>query len=147
MSGALLVMFLLWVITILVGPIFLPFVAFVPVIAVIEENTTFMNAITRSIRLGEGYYGRTLFVLLFFVGVGIALSVVWFFLIGVMLPENGAEPPDDNRIFEIIGVTGIGVARTMAPWAIAAMVLLYYDLRSRKEAYDFRPLLEDLWRG
>lgn len=142
------VAFALWLPVILFGPFVLALLGFAPVIAVIEENTTISQALQRSVQLGQGYYGRTLFVTLFLMGVFLLFVIVWG---GVLVALESAHPQVVVARSDLFGsgvtIAGIVLARVIAPWGVAAVVLMYYDLRSRKEAYDFRLLLEDLWRG
>ena len=127
------------------------FVILVPVIAVLEDTTTIKHAFARSAQLSNRYYGRTLFVLLFLIGLTVAIMIAWGGFVYVLhvilnIPSRAANDKWGTTDFVAV-IGGIFAVRMIAPWAVAAVVLMYYDLRSRKEAYDFRLLLEDLWRG
>jgi hypothetical protein len=99
---------------------------------VVLENTSGVAALKRSKNLGKDYYLRTfgLFLLmtLFAALFGGVVGGVFGFLFQGQLP--------------IFLLTAIQIL--VQPLALIMIVLSYYDLRARKEAYDTTALAEDL---
>jgi hypothetical protein len=108
-----------------------------PVVAL--ERTTARRALTRSRELGKGYYLRNLGVFLLAALViltpSFVLGVVW----GAIVALANLPLPLSHIVGGVIGAL-------IAPPISVAVVLLYYDLRVRKEAYDSAKLAEDLRR-
>lgn len=106
---------------------------------VVLERTTALGALSRSRQLGKGYYLRNFgIVLLTMVAIwtpSIVLGFVWGLIVGFAhLPA-----PLAHLVGSVFGALA-------APPISIAIVLLYYDLRVRKEAYDSAKLAEDLRR-
>ena len=108
------------------GFILLAWFMFVPMV-VILDNLTGKAALTRSRALGKGYYLRNLALLL----VLVALDITADSLLRYVL-SNGLLISAVTSVFTV--------------FESIVMVLLYYDLRARKEAYDSVALAEDLMR-
>jgi hypothetical protein len=111
---------------------------FYPLIVVLEGRWGF-NAFRRSLKLVWGYYARNYaaqFVLLF---LTYAASLIIGIVLGAMsgLVESAAG-------IAIIGLIVDLVQFIIAPLNLICLVLLYYDLRVRKESYDLAALAEDL---
>jgi len=105
---------------------------------VMLEGLGGMNALKRSKALGQGFYWRNFGVLLLVMVIcgvlGAILGAILGALFGTVLGNFG---------FRLIYV----LAQTLsAPLSLITIVLLYYDLRVRKEAYDAAALSEDLRR-
>jgi hypothetical protein len=137
----------LWPAFFLAGLFLLALFIFAPVAAVTEENITIAAALERSTNLQQKYVGRTILV-------GMAASFLVFFMTclfaGIAMGIGAAihEPlaTSGPLATKVLTVLLIVFSRLTVPWAIAAIVLLYYDLRARKEGYNLRMLVEDLWR-
>jgi len=107
---------------------------FFPSIIVLEGRWGF-NALARSVRLGRGFYLRNLGILLLFFTCFIAGSMLLRLVVGVMPPP----------ISLMIGLVAVAVVYlTFVCFPIICVVLMYYDMRVRKEGYDAAALAEDL---
>jgi hypothetical protein len=104
---------------------------YVPIIAALEENTTPLAAVQRSWALGIGYYGRTVLALMQALLLGGALV-----LIVCLWTERWPQDDMWARLF---------VTRLLMPWVFITAIVMYFDLRTRKEGYNFRVFVEDLW--
>lgn len=113
------------------GIIFIFWFIFVTII-VILENCWGVEALKRSKNLGKGFYLRT-------AGLLIVLTVLAA-LFGGLVGGLSAFFPDEMLSLLLINAIQILVE----PLAIIMLVLSYYDLRVRKEAYDTAALAEDL---
>ena len=106
------------------------------------ERLSGWKAMDRSKELGKEFYLRNLGVL--FLTYIIIFSFAFF--VGIALytafPDSGLTPV--TRFFEAFFIQTLGPILT--PLALIAPVLIYYDMRARKEAYDIRALTEDLAR-
>ena len=104
---------------------------FYPTVVVLEKRWGF-NALKRSAQLGRGYYFRSflvfalMFFFVFFVG-----SYVLPLTISMLLGAAGY-------------LVGYLLSFVIAPLGSIYIVLMYYDLRVRKEAYDADALEADL---
>lgn len=111
--------------------------AFIPQTVVIDGEGG-ISALKRSKYLVKGYFGKTFILLiLIFVAVSLITGVVSFGIIK-LLPFLGAY-----------GISlGMGAANVISvllePFKVAAMTLLYYDLRIRKEGFDLEIMAQEL---
>lgn len=114
---------------------------FTPIVAVLE-GVTGRAAFTRSAALSRSFYWRNVKVLLLF------LCVLWsvFALSGVVMGVVAAVSGGSLMTERITRTLLMLVMVSLYPWMFAALTLMYYDLRVRKEAYDLRALAEDLRR-
>lgn len=123
------------------GIIFAFWIAFASEVFVIEGPSGW-EAIQRSRQLISGHWGRA-FVLMFLVGVlGAILQMIPVSIITALLKESAAG--------QALSVAWQGIANTVVtPFSTAALILLYYDLRIRKEAFDLEVLAENMsrWGG
>jgi hypothetical protein len=110
---------------------------FTPCVVALEGLGGFA-ALKRSKTLGRGYYWRNL-------GVSLLLVIICAVLGGIIGGIFGALFPGMLGTFwhRLLLVT---VQSLSTPLSLTAIVLLYYDLRVRKEAYDAAALAEDLRR-
>jgi len=104
---------------------------YVPIVAALEEKPTPLAAVERSWALGIGYYGRTVLALM-------QALILGGFLVLIVCVWSERWPHEDfwARLF---------VSRLLIPWVFIAVIVMYYDLRTRKEGYNFRAFVEDLW--
>ena len=103
---------------------------------VVLEGRWGFHALKRSKALASGFNWRTLAVLtLLWIIVLLVLTVA-----AVVLIVLHVKSPVTERIF------ASAIATTVMPIFFIAAVLLYYDSRVRKEAYDNAALAEDLRR-
>jgi len=103
---------------------------------VVLEGLWAVKALKRSKALARGFNWRNLAVLILLfviVLVVLVMAATLFTLLHVKSAFAG-------RIFTVV------VATTVVPLFFIAVVLLYYDSRVRKEAYDNSALAEDLRR-
>ncbi len=117
-------LFLAWVI--IVGPV------------VILEGTWGVNAFKRSKSLGRGYYLRNAGLLM--------ILIVMSGLIGQLLRVLGNIIAATFDFVEnwVINLFLLPLSEVFAPILLISTILMYYDLRVRKEAYDNAALAEDL---
>lgn len=131
-------MFLGLILLVVPGLIFSTWYLFAGVVVVLERTSP-RRSLTRSRELGKGFYLRNLGIFaLVSVVVMTPVQLVSGILGGVGAAMKIAMGPI-NAIATIIG------ALAGPPMSIA-VVLLYYDMRARKEAYDSMTLAEDLRR-
>ena len=103
---------------------------------VVLEGLWAVNALKRSEALARGFNWRNLAVLILLFVIVLVVLVMAATLF-TLLHVNSAFA---GRIFTVV------VATTVVPLFFIAVVLLYYDSRVRKEAYDNSALAEDLRR-
>jgi tetratricopeptide (TPR) repeat protein len=129
-QGALVVVGLL--LLIIPGLLLIVWLAFTPMVMVLERKST-LRALRRSKSLGSGYHLRTAGLLFGFLGVLVLGDV----LLGLLLERMFDSPlaaPVGQVLWQIC----------LTPVIVSSLVLMYYDLRGRKEAYDVAGLAEDL---
>lgn len=104
---------------------------------VVLEGQWGLAAIKRSRRLAKGFLWRNLGAfLLLFLAITIAAGIVG----GVL----GLLIPIESHAFNL---TVVAIQHLVAaPLALILILLLYYDLRARKEGYNMTTLAEDLMR-
>jgi hypothetical protein len=126
-----------FVLFIIPGVIAMLWFLFTPCVVALEGLGGFA-ALKRSKALGRGYYWRNLGV---FVLVVIMCAVIGGILggfYGLLFPATLGRFP--HRLFLVV------IQSLSTPLSLTAIILLYYDLRVRKEAYDAAALAEDLRR-
>jgi hypothetical protein len=107
--------------------------------AVMLEGLGGTKALGRSKRLAQGYLGRNFLVLVLMVIIGAVIGIVGG-IVGAILAMLQLHQTFVYRLILL------ALQMLIAPFSIIAMILLYYDLRVRKEAYDAAALAEDLRR-
>lgn len=117
------------------GVIALLWFMFAPPVVMLE-GLGGIQALKRSKQLAQGHLGRNFLVLL----VTMIIGGVVGGLIGGIFGLLGMVQSFAYRLVLV------AVQTLITPFSIIAMILLYYDLRVRKEAYDPRALAEDLRR-
>ena len=107
--------------------------------AVIVEANKPVEALKRSFRLVRGswwrIFGITVVVTLVLIGLGLLIATPF-----ALAPRIAA--PVIGDVFGLLG--SIGVAVAVPPLAGIASTLIYYDLRVRKENYDFTTLSQEM---
>lgn len=114
------------------GLMLLVWLAFTPIIVVLERQSA-VRALGRSKSLGSGYHMRTAGLLLGLLG----LLVLGGLLVGLLL----------QQVFGDLFAFTMGQLLWQVcctPVIVSTLILMYYDLRVRKEAYDTAGLAEDL---
>jgi len=101
---------------------------------VVLEGLGGMKALKRSKALGQGYNWRNLGIILLLQ----VLSSIPFVLFALLMPNALGQFGGRLLFVALQSLTG--------PLTVVVIVLLYYDLRVRKEAYDAAALAEDLRR-
>ena len=113
-------------------------------IIVTLEGRRNIDAIKRSLALTKGQAwrltGLTLVPAILLYLLLLLLAVAAGLLLGLLAP---ASPLNEHLIKVIVYAASFGV---LTPMMGITMVLLYYDQRARREAYDVRELAEDLMR-
>lgn len=105
---------------------------------VVLEGISGMNALKRSNSLGKGYHWRTAIVLIVLLCVTALFVLIIFFILGIFIYLARTK-----SIIMVILVQDL-IGSLITPIGLIAGVLMYYDLRVRKEAYDTTALAEDL---
>jgi len=107
--------------------------------AAIIERRGPIESFKRSIDLGKGYYWRNFGVLLLAMLVGFVVMVAIGLVFGVTLALLGADP--EGFAFNFV----VGVLTSLAtPLFQIPAILLYYDMRARKEHFDGSALAQEL---
>ncbi len=105
---------------------------------VVMEGFGGLTALKRSRALGWGYNWRNLGVFALVMVIAIVAYVILVIPLLLLIPDaaNHFSGRFFNTVFQLLST----------PLGIVAIVLMYYDLRVRKEAYDAAALAEDLRR-
>ncbi|MCP4261759.1 MAG: hypothetical protein GY774_30295 [Planctomycetes bacterium] len=101
-------------------------------VVVVLEGKWGRAALKRSKQLGKGFYLRILVVLIIMFG----LMILPGFVIGFCLAFMAGTP-----LFVVLTAF---LQTLVMPFSLIPLVLMYYDLRVRKESYDTAALAEDL---
>ncbi len=110
-------------------------------IIVVLEGSSAPRAFGRSKKLGEGYYLRNLGLMSLLLMIALVLLIVVLVVyeaIALAVPALSKAVPS--------GVFQAAIMSLLMPFYYVGGVLLYYDMRVRKEAYDSAALTEDLMR-
>jgi hypothetical protein len=107
-------------------------------VAVIERRGP-IESCKRSIRLGKGYYWRNFGVAL----LAVLLAVVVVFVIGMTFGIIALLADSDPEGFAFSLAVGI-LGALAAPLLQIPAILLYYDMRARKEHFDGAALSQEL---
>ncbi|PPK73935.1 hypothetical protein B0F87_11346 [Methylobacter tundripaludum] len=152
--GSFFITYLLLVIVIAVGFIFLvvPGLLFLIWYAltfqvVLLERLSGWKALKRSKELGVGFYWRNY-------GVLFLTNIICFIFIMILTMSLGGASgylggtffPDFKTFLVFLEFVWGAIGLVAAPPMLIAPVLIYYDMRARKEAYDINTLAEDLAR-
>lgn len=124
------------------GIILLPKLAFVTQVFVLE-NKQYLSAIRRSCELAKGEWVRVLVVVILIV----LFTAIFFFLPGLLLRPlyESAELLLGTGLLALLqGLIGGLSTAVVQPVPIIALVLLYYDVRIRKEGFDIKKLAADM---
>jgi hypothetical protein len=126
-----------FILLIVPGIIFTIWFMFAVSIVILEEQWA-MNALKRSKSLGKGYYLRNFGILLVLLIISIIIGALLGGTIGAVILATIGE-----GAFAIF----LDLIQTIfTPLGVCAVVLMYYDLRVRKEAYNNEVLAEELRR-
>jgi hypothetical protein len=110
---------------------------FTPSVVILEGFGGFA-ALKRSKAIGKGYHWRNLGIIAFLLVIPIVIYVILALAFKSLFPH--AVGHFGGRLFDVI------LDSLSPPLTIIGIVLMYYDLRVRKEAYDAAALAEDLRR-
>lgn len=121
---------------------------FTPVVTALEGYDFYgPAALKRSADLGRGYTTRSAAVFLMALAGTQLVNMLLDVLLSVFLlpPPTGpvAAPPEPPPIFKALAIL---FQTLLQPLPLIAVVLLYHDLRARKEGRDIAALTEDLRR-
>jgi hypothetical protein len=119
------------------GLLFMFWFILAPVVVILDGKWG-LQALQRSKTLASGYHMRTLGIILLWMLVSIVLGGVVGGVLGVI--AAAAEAP----FLLVLGITAIQLFFQV--FIIVTLILMYYDLRVRKEAYNTSGLAEDLAR-
>jgi hypothetical protein len=107
-------------------------------VCIIERRSP-IDACRRSMALGKGHYLRNLGVLLLVGLVGVLGMMIIGGLSGMIMAAAGFRPMSVTFLI-IVGV----LTATMSPLLQIPAILLYYDMRARKENFDGAALAQEL---
>ncbi|HVM83260.1 MAG TPA: YciC family protein [Candidatus Binatia bacterium] len=111
--------------------------------AVMIERRGGFDALRRSIALGKGYYWRNFGVIALTLIVAIVGQLLLAFVAGMIVyMVDDVEQPGVLSKLVLSVLTSV-----LAPFPLIAGVLLYYDIRVRKENYDLATLTQELLGG
>jgi hypothetical protein len=136
------------VLLVIPGLVLLIWLMMSPSIVVLERKSG-IAALERSKQLGDGSHWRNagFFLLLIIILSGISLLIEA--LIGAVMAGVAFTFPHllNDSISHVVAAVISGIQEGFAgPVVLISLVLLYYDMRVRKEGYDARALAEDLAR-
>ena len=106
------------------------------------EHLSGWKAMDRSKELGKEFYLRNLGVIFLTYIIIFSFSFVVGIALYTVFPNY--ELIQGTKFFEEFFIQTLGAI--LSPLPLIAPVLIYYDMRARKEAYDIRTLTEDLAR-
>lgn len=112
---------------------------FVPTILVVENRWGF-RAMKRSITLGYGYHLRNYVIVCIMFGLVTLVPIILYiiaYLFSLLIHSEDLGPLLGICSYYLVGFL-------IQPLGLIYIVLLYYDIRVRKEGYDASALTEDL---
>lgn len=117
---------------------------------VVLESLYGTSAMKRSKELGKGFYWRNLGIILLLYMVMLAayllIALVLGGAIGVMVGLLFPAAVGSTALYMSYSVIDSALLTVLSPFPAIGLVLLYYDMRARKECYDSTTLAEDLMR-
>jgi hypothetical protein len=122
------------ILVIVLVPVLVSLFLFVPAIVALENRWAF-GAMMRSVTLGYGYHLRN-FVIVCMMFVLVTLLPIMLYFVSFFTGSEWA-PALGICLYYIIGFL-------IQPLGLIYIILLYYDIRVRKEGYDNAALAEDL---
>jgi len=125
-----------FVLLVVPGLVFCAWYAFVIPVTVLEANWGW-KALQRSKSLGKGHYWRIFGTLLVCTSVVLIVALLLGIVLGFIASRIGVPMLPTLIVGNILSCLP-------NPMVSIVTVLLYYDLRARKEAYDSAALAEDL---
>jgi len=105
---------------------------------IVLESRWGRDAVKRASLLGRGYYSRNVCVVALCLAVSTILQLVTAGALKFMESSTGIRSEAFDVLIAII-------SNTLAPLYGISLVILYYDMRVRKEALDLTALLADLF--
>lgn len=124
------------------GVIWILWILLTSMVVVIEGRSGW-DALMRSRQLGKGYYLRNAAIVfvaaLVFIIAMLLVGGAIAFVVGFL---------GDLRILDSLAFTWVTTALKIcgAPFVFISMILIYYDMRVRKEGYDRQALIQDMMR-
>lgn len=117
---------------------------------VVLESLHGTTALKRSKELGKGFYWRNMGIILLLYMVMFAayllIALVVGGAIGLMVGFFFPAATGSNALYLSYTVIDCALLTALSPFPAIGLVLLYYDMRARKECYDSTTLAEDLMR-
>ena len=105
----------------------------------IIEGRKYLDALNRSLQLVRGEWWRVFGITMVFLVLGFGLTTLLNGLFGYASSVVGSV---GDSFLRFIG--GLVAGTIVAPLLAIAWTLLYYDLRVRKEDYDFNVMSKEL---
>jgi hypothetical protein len=130
------------------GIVFMLWFAFAPLVVVLEGRST-MAALRRSKMLAKGFLLKILVIVALLMAVAAAWGAVGGIVVTAMemaLQALGRSVEHSGLIQFFVWILEFGLIALPAPLTYIALVLMYYDVRARKEAYDNTVLAAELAR-
>lgn len=110
---------------------------------VVVENTRGTKAIRRSMALARGHAGRV-FWTMFCANLLVAGIAFVIGLVGVSMFMQATSPEAIIGGFTIMGVLTLLLSTLTQPFLTSVIVLLYFDLRIRKEGFDLAVMAQEI---
>jgi hypothetical protein len=112
---------------------------------VVIEGLGGRTALRRSRELGRGFYLRNFGILFVIVLIVFALMILLIVLISIAMVMMGTLTESPSPMMELLlEIVGALAAIFTLPIYLVAVVLLYYDMRVRKEDYGAIQLADDI---
>lgn len=135
-----------FVLLIIPGVIFVAWYMLVLPTALLERSSA-MGALQRSKALGRGFYLRNVFILVFVNFVFVFGAAFVAFVVGLIIAVSFRAVSLTEKDAETVARTIGGLlGLIVGPVPLITTILVYYDMRVRKEAYNSTMLAEDLMR-
>ena len=127
------------------GVIFALWFNFAPIVVVLEGRTG-RAALSRSRALGKGFYLRNLAVLALTMIVAGGIFFVGFLVLMLVAVGMAAVQVPAPIVGAVVWIIWNGLGWVVYPLLYVSLILTYYDLRARKEAFDSVALAAELMR-
>lgn len=136
------------ILLIIPGIVFMLWFVFAPIIVVLEGRSS-VAALRRSKMLVKGYFVKTFVIVGLLTAAVLAWGAIGGVIIGglqVALQTLVRSAGHSGMIEPVTWTLEYAVICLISPLVFIALILMYYDLRARKEAYDNTVLAAELAR-
>jgi hypothetical protein len=130
-----------FILLIIPGVLFTLWYIIAQVVIILEKETGPIAALKRSRFLGRGYYGRNLALLFFSAVLLLIPMIIAGMCAGIAIAVFHFSVVTQGFLQGLITMLATAL---WSPYFYTLLVLIYYDLRARKEGYDSTALVESL---